>query len=81
MHSLDEQRPHPCHGQRLKKCDKLLEYIQRQGPHKLYGELENYVNQRLSLSLTLGIDGADELMAIAHQQKEMAQFNKTQKRV
>ena len=81
MHSLDEQQPCPGPGQRLKTSDKLQEYIQRRGPHKLYRELENYVNQRLSLSLSLGSDGADEMMAIAHQQKEMAQFNKTLKRV
>ena len=42
---------------------------------KLYQELENYVNQRLSLSISLG--EADELIAIAIQQKEMKQFNKT----
>ena len=81
MHSLDEQQSCPGHGERLKKSDKLQDYIQRRGPDKLYQELENYVNQRLSLSLSLGINGADELMAIAHQQKEMVQFNKTQKRV
>ena len=46
---------------------------------KLYHELENYVNQRLSLSLSLG--GADELIGIALQQKEMKQFNKTLKMV
>ena len=81
MHSLDEQRPLPGHGQRLKTSDKLQEYIQTQGPHKLYQELENYVNQRLSVSLSLGSDGADEMMAMAYQQKEMTQFNKTLKRV
>ena len=81
MHSLDERRPQPGHGQRLKTSDKLQEYIQRRGTAKLYQELENYVNQRLSLSLSLGRNGADELMAIAHQQKEMSQFNKTLKKV
>lgn len=81
MYSLDEQRPRPGHGQRLKTSDRLQEYIQRRGTAKLYQELENYVNQRLSLSLSLGRNGADELMAIAHQQKEMAQFNKTLKKV
>jgi calcium-independent phospholipase A2 len=80
LHSLDEQRPPPGHGQRLRTSDKLQEYIQRRGTDKLYRELENYVNQRLSVSLSLGRNGADELMAIAHQQKEMAQFNKTLKK-
>lgn len=81
MHSRDERRPPPGHGQRLKTSDKLQEYIQRRGTAKLCQELENYVNQRLSLSLSLGRNGADELMAIAHQQKEMAHFNKTLKKV
>ena len=81
MHSLDEQRPHPGHGQRLKMSDKLQEYIQRQGTEKLYQELENYMNQRLSVSLSLGSDGADEMMAMAYQQKEMKTFNKTLKKV
>ena len=81
MHSLDEQRPRPGHGQRLKTSDKLQEYIQRRGTDKLYQELENYVNQRLSVSLSLGSDGADEMMAMAYQQKEMTAFNKTLKKV
>ena len=81
LHSLDERRPRPGHGQRLKTSDRLQEYIERRGTAKLYQELENYVNQRLSLSLSLGRNGADELMAIAHQQKEMQQFNKTLKKV
>ena len=81
MHSLDEQRPRPGHGQQLRTSDKLQEYIQRRGTDKLYRELENYVNQRLSVSLSLGSDGADEMMAMAYQQKEMTAFNKTLKKV
>jgi calcium-independent phospholipase A2 len=80
LYSFDQSLSRPCHGQRLKTCDRLQEYIQRRGTAKLYQELENYVNQRLSLSLSLGRNGADELMAIAHQQKEMQHFNKTLKK-
>jgi hypothetical protein len=81
LHSLDEQRPPPGHGQRLRTSDKLQEYIQRRGTDKLYRELENYVNQRLSVSLRFGRDGADEMMAMAQQQKEMTQYNQTMKMV
>ena len=75
LHSIDEWLSPPGHGQRLRTGDRLQEYAQRRGMVKLYQELENYVNQRLSLSISLG--EADELIAIAIQQKEMKQFNKT----
>ena len=39
------------------------------------------MNQRLSVSLRFGRDGADEMMAMAQQQKEMTQYNKTLKTV
>ena len=81
MYSIDERLPRPGHGQRLRTSDRLQEYVKRQGTAKLYRELENYVNQRLSLSLSLGRNGADELISIAYQQKEMADFNKTLKKV
>ena len=73
--SLDECRPRAGDRQQL---NKLHEYIRTA---KLDEELENYINQRFPLLLSLGKNGADEMMAIAHQQTEMTQFNKTLKKV
>ena len=75
LHSLDEKLRPPGHGQRLRSNDRLQEYILRRGMVKLYHEMESYINQRLSLSLSLG--DADELVGMALQQKEMKHFNKT----
>ena len=75
LHSLDEKLRPPGHGQRLRSNNRLQEYIQRRGTVKLYHEMESYINQRLSLSLSLG--DANELVGMAVQQKEMRHFNKT----
>ena len=75
LHSYAEHMGPVSGGIRLKKNDRLEDFIKRFGVHRLHDELEHYVNRRLSLSQSFG--NADEAISIAMQQKELAQYNKT----
>lgn len=65
----------PVRGQRLRTNDRLNDYIVRRGMKELHNELEHNINRILSLSSSIG--GADEAIAIVHQQREIALYNKT----
>jgi len=75
MHSFAEAM-RPPRKEKLRPSDRLSDFINKQGMRRLYQELVNCVDRKMSISASSEV-GMEEAFALWDQQKELARYNKT----